>query len=96
MTLSEFNEKYKDYLVDGHHGMDLEIPEAIELVDSLFDEYIKSPHFKYMQVKAKFHWGRIYCTGIPPSIVHKAEEELTNIIIKHITHDKTNNSIQET
>ena len=33
MTTTEFNEKYKDYLNNGHYGLDIHIPSVISYLD---------------------------------------------------------------
>lgn len=56
----EFNEKYKQYLEEGHYGMDLEGKELIEYIDKMFEVLILIPGFKYSQIKEKFSMGRFY------------------------------------
>ena len=64
MNAEQFNEKYKDYLEDGHYGLDLHKPEVIEYLDGEFQELIKLPGFKYSQIKSKFNWFCFYCDGV--------------------------------
>lgn len=61
-TIEEFNEKYKDYLEEGHYGLDIDIEELIVKLDEKFQEYIKTPGFKYSQIKEKFGTARAYTT----------------------------------
>jgi hypothetical protein len=61
MTTQEFNQKYKDYLEEGHYGLDIGIPSVIEYLDSIFDKgLVTIPGFKYSQIKLKFHMARFY------------------------------------
>lgn len=76
MTTGEFNEKYKDYLVGNHYGLDLENPDVIEYLDKEFQELIKIPGFKYYQIKSKFNWFSFYCDNVPRSKVEEIEETL--------------------
>ena len=60
MKIDEFNEKYKDYLEDGHYGLDIGYPSVIEYLDEVFQDLIKIPGFKYSQIKLKFNSARFY------------------------------------
>lgn len=60
MTTDEFNDKYKDYLEEGHYGLDISIPEVIDKLDEIFQGLIKIPGFKYHQIKSKFGTSRFY------------------------------------
>jgi hypothetical protein len=60
MTTDEFNEKYKDYLEEGHYGLDISIPEVTNKLDEIFQGLIKIPGFKYHQIKSKFGTSRFY------------------------------------
>jgi hypothetical protein len=60
MTSTEFNEKYSAYLEEGHYGLDIDIPEAIEYLDKIFKGLIKIPGFKYSQIKVKYSSSRFY------------------------------------
>ena len=35
MTVNEFNKKYKDYLEEGHYGLDINIPSVVNYLDSI-------------------------------------------------------------
>ena len=55
MTVEGFNNKYKQYLVEGHYGLDINNPNVIKILDSIFDKYLtKIEGFKYYQIKVKF------------------------------------------
>lgn len=60
MTADEFNEKYSAYLEEGHYGLDINIPEAVEYLDRIFEGLIKIPGFQYSQIKEKFGSSRFY------------------------------------
>jgi len=61
MTTKEFNEKYKDYLEEGHYGLDINIPSVVEYLDSIFEYGLTFlPGFKYSQIKLKFDMARFY------------------------------------
>lgn len=60
MTTEEFNEKYKDYLEEGHYGLDISYPAVVEYLDKIFQDLIKIPGFKYSQIKLKFNSSRFY------------------------------------
>jgi hypothetical protein len=60
MTTNEFNEKYGEYLEEGHYGLDVAIPTVIEYLDEVFQGLIKVPGFKYTQIKLKFNMCRFY------------------------------------
>lgn len=64
MTTQEFNSKYKDYLEEGHYGLDIENTEVVEYLDKEFEEEIKNnPSFKYAQIKTKYNWSCVYASG---------------------------------
>jgi hypothetical protein len=60
MTAEEFNEKYKDYLEEGHYGLDIHYPAIVNYLDEIFQDLIKIPGFKYSQIKLKFNRCRFY------------------------------------
>lgn len=60
MTTNEFNQKYKEYLEEGHYGLDISIPTVINYMDEVFEGLTKIPGFKYTQIKLKFNMCRFY------------------------------------
>jgi len=61
MTVSDFNEKYQDYLGERHYGLDINIPSVIEYLDKIFPILIEGDNeFKYYQIKLKFNNARFY------------------------------------
>lgn len=79
MTYKEFNEKYKDYLETGHYGLGIDILEFTEWLDNKFQEFIKTPNFKYSQIKAKFGMGRFYCEGLDQDSIYEVEQKITEL-----------------
>ena len=88
MTASEFNEKYKEYLEEGHYGLDISTPSIIKYLDEIFQGLIKIPGFKYSQIKEKFSTSRFYTNlyeliGKPGLIIINKVEETLNILLKY-------------
>jgi hypothetical protein len=87
MTSREFNQKYKDYLEEGHYGLDVNIPSVVEYLDSIFDNgLINIEGFKYQQIKLKFNMARFYFdTDLPNKlevIIANGIEEQINRLVK--------------
>ena len=80
MTSEEFNEKYNDYLEEGHYGLDIENEEFIKWLDEKFQEFIKIPTFNYAQIKTKFGMGRFYCNGLTREQEKEVEDKITEIV----------------
>lgn len=79
MTSFEFNEKYKDFLEEGHYGLTINIPEVVVYLDKKFQELIKVPGFKYSQIKLKFNMSRFYCQ--PREIdSYEVEKEIDRLV----------------
>lgn len=78
-TTNEFNTKYKEYLEEGHYGLDLDKQEVIEYLDKEFQELIKIPGFQYSQIKSKFSWFCFYCDNVPIEKVTEIETKLKEL-----------------
>jgi hypothetical protein len=79
MTTQAFNEKYSEYLKEGHYGLAIYLPSVIEYLDKKFQELIKVPGFKYSQIKVKFNSSRFYCE--PQEIdSHEIEKEIDRLV----------------
>lgn len=78
-TTEEFNEKYKDYLEEGHYGMSLDNSKALEYLDKEFRELIKIPGFKYSQIKSKFSWFCFYADNVSREKCNEIESKLKEI-----------------
>ena len=88
MTANEFNEKYKEYLEEGHYGLDISTPSIIKYLDEMFQDLIKIPGFKYSQIKEKFNTSRFYTNlyeliGKPGLIIDNEVERILNILLKY-------------
>lgn len=86
-TNQEFNEKYKDYIEEGHYGMDIGEPSILAYVDQIFNDLTQIPGFKYQQIKTKFGLARVYTNldDIMPfvgRIINQELEEKINFILK--------------
>jgi len=79
MGAKQFNEKYKDFLEEGHYGLDLHKPEAVEYLDRKFQEFIEIPGFSYSQIKGKFNWFCFYNTGLSREKTQEVEQKLKEI-----------------
>jgi hypothetical protein len=79
LTAEDFNEKYKDYLEEGHYGLDLYKQEAIDYLDKEFQDFIKIPGFKYSQIKSKFNWFCFYNNGVSREKTMEVEKILKEI-----------------
>jgi hypothetical protein len=83
----EFNTKYKDYLEEGHYGMDIEVPAVLTYVDQIFNDLTQIPGFKYQQIKTKYGLARVYTNldDLLPfvgRIINQELEEKINFILK--------------
>ena len=79
MTSEEFNEKYKDFLEEGHYGLDIDDSNFIEWLDEKFQSFITVENFTYSQIKEKFRYGRFYCEGLPREAVDEVEDKITEL-----------------
>ena len=79
MTSFEFNEKYKDFLEEGHYGLAINITEVVDYLDTKFQELTQVPGFKYSQIKLKFNMSRFYCE--PREIdSYEVEKEIDRLV----------------
>ena len=62
MTREEFNAKYKQWIPEGWSGLDFDIPEATEYMDTVMQDMTLIPGFELHQIKLKFDWPRFYFT----------------------------------
>ena len=86
-TNKEFNEKYKDYIEEGHYGMDIGEPSVLAYVDQIFNDLTQIPGFKYQQIKTKFGLARVYTNldELMPfvgRVINQELEEKINFILK--------------
>ena len=108
-TADEFNEKYKEYIEEGHYGMEIGEPSVLIYVDQIFNDLIKIPGFQFSQIKTKYGMARVY-TNLDDTlpfvgrIINQELEEKINFILKveyelenrlrSLNLDKDGNSIQ--
>ena len=88
MTVKEFNEKYKEYLEEGHYGLDISDPSIIKYLDKMFQGLIKIPGFKYSQIKEKFNSSRFYTNlyqviGKPGLFINNKIEADLDLFLKY-------------
>lgn len=82
MTINEFNDKYKDYLEEGHYGLDIDNSYVIDLLDKVFAGWIEdSKDFRYSQIKLKFGMARVYVKGIDRDTISTIENAI-DILMK--------------
>lgn len=61
MDALEFNNKWKNYLNTGYYGLNINIPQVVEYLDSEFEKEIKiNETFNYSQIKLKYGVARVY------------------------------------
>jgi hypothetical protein len=79
-TTEQFNDKYSEYLEEGHYGLDIEYPEIVEYLDEIFEGLLTSiPGFSYSQIKLKFNYARFYAS-VHPDLNNKLFLRITQII----------------
>jgi hypothetical protein len=86
-TIKEFNEKYKEYIEEGHYGMDIHEPSVLTYVDHIFNDLIKIPGFQFSQIKTKYGMARVYTNlyDMMPfvgRVIDQELEEKINFILK--------------
>ena len=86
MTQNEFNHKYKQWIPEGWSGLDFDIPEVTEYMDTVMQDMTVIPGFELHQIKLKFDWPRFYFTtsfkdkGTELAIAVKVQERINAII----------------
>lgn len=85
MTGQEFDEKYKNYVEEGHYGLAIGDSEVIKFLDDIFQDLIKIPGFKFSQIKLKFGMCRFY-SNLSHAMDYMIEDRI-NIIIKKIEEE---------
>jgi hypothetical protein len=64
-TAKEFNEKYKDYLEEGHYGLAIDEEVVVQYLDYWFSKWIEEGVlFTYSQIKTKFNFVCFYHKGL--------------------------------
>lgn len=78
MTTTQFNEKWSEYLEEGHYGLALGDPQVIEYLDALFEDLSKIEGFSYSQIKDKFGMARVYMEGVSSAMTRTIENQIDN------------------
>jgi hypothetical protein len=109
-TNEEFNTKYAEYIEEDNYGMVIGVPAVLSYIDTVFNDLIKIPGFKYSQIKTKFGLARVYTNldellPFVGRIINQELEEKINFILKvefeienrllTLNLDKDGNPIQE-
>lgn len=79
MNHIEFNERYKQYLEDGYPGLEIREPSLISYLNYEFNELKKITDFKYRQIKEKYGYYVLYCSGVSKYKVKQIEDNLLKI-----------------
>jgi len=80
MTTKEFNEKWKDYLEEGHYGLDISHKGVVAFLDGIFEDLTKIEGFQYSQIKQKFHFFCFYADGISRTLEDLILKEIEQIM----------------
>jgi len=83
----EFNIKYINYLEEGHHGLQIDIPSVIAYVNEVFNDLIHIPEFKYSEITTQHGLAKVRTNlqEIMPfagRILEQELEEKINFILK--------------
>lgn len=84
MTANEFNTKYKEYLEEGHYGLDIHILSVTRYLDEVFQGLIKIPGFQYSQIKNKFSYCRFH-TNLYEVLGNKVGAIISNEVERKVT-----------
>lgn len=95
MTQQEFNTKYKQYIPEGWGGLEFDIPEVTDYLDSIMDYgLVNLPDFKLHQIKLKFGMCRFYFETsmenkkLEAIIEFGIEQQVNNILMKILKDGK--------
>lgn len=93
MTVDHFNEKWSDYLEEGHYGLAIDDPVVAEYLDKLFEDLTRLPGFSYSQIKWKFDNVCFYATGITGAMQRMIENTIKDKasydLIEHLHSQKS-------
>jgi hypothetical protein len=79
MDSQEFNEKWADYLEEGHYGCDLSNERIIDFIDGIMEDLTKIEGFEFAQIKQKFHFHCFYAKNISRAMNDLITEEMSRI-----------------
>ena len=86
MTQQEFNAKYKQWIPEGWEGLEFDIPQVTEYMDTVMQDMILIPGFELHQIKMKWDWPRFYFTtdfkdkGIELAITVRVQDEMGRLV----------------
>lgn len=82
MNCYQFNEKYQEFLEEGHYGLDIENEKVISFLDlNIFPILTRNKDFSYSQIKTKFGGVRFY-TNLPIPLESFIEKQLEVVMKK--------------
>ena len=90
MTQKEFNEKYKQYIPEGWGGLEFDITEVTDFINSIMEDGLTNlPGFELHQIKLKFGMCRFYFETLMENkklefIIEMGIEQEVNKIIKNL------------
>lgn len=82
MNKKEFNEKWSNYLVEGHYGLDISNEEVVDFLDKIFEDLTKIDGFKYYQIKQKYYSYRFYTDAISITMENLVLDKISEIMEK--------------
>ena len=94
MLMTEFNEKYKEFLSLGYSGLEIDNELVIKFLDQIFENYLtKIEDFRYYQIKIKFNSIRFYSSLDTNNILGSAlidliEDKISNLLGIQLMYDK--------
>lgn len=80
MNSTEFNNKYDEWLEQGHYGLAIDDDEVVDFLDRIFQDLTKIERFTYAQIKLKFNMARFYADGISTTMCRLIEQEIERIL----------------
>ncbi len=95
MTTTEFNDKYKDKLEEGHYGLAIGNEAVITYLDGVFGRLVvDGTDFTYSQIKLKFGTARVYLESdtIPFTVMMLVGSFLESAIDNIIKNQNENNN----
>jgi hypothetical protein len=82
MNTEDFNNKWNEWLEDGHYGLDIQDEEVIEFLNEIFVDLTKIEGFKFYQIKQKFYFYCFYADNISLAMKSIIQNEIRRIMEK--------------
>lgn len=77
--VSDFNEKWKSYLLNGAYGLNIEDERVVRYLDDEFEKEVKiNPKFQYRQIKVKCGTCRVYANSLKDKEWEAKVDEIIN------------------